>query len=284
MGRFKAIVPFFLAIVVALVASFAIYQWMQRRSEVPRASVPLVEHKESVALSSADFPWGTKLTAEMIKMASLPKEHIPAGYFSDRSALEGRVVIAPLKQNEPIIESKLASTDITTGGVAAVVTRGKRALAVAGDKVLGLSGFIQPGNRVDVLVTLGNPKNERDHITKVVLEDILVLASGPQVQHSTEGKPAPVDVFTLEVTPEEGERLSLAATQGRLHFALRNVLDKEVVYTMGATISDALDAYRPRLQLVKEQVVQTPANVMESSRRVFEVQTIRGTKVGKQAF
>jgi len=284
MTKLKTIVPFLLAVFLALAASFIIYRWTQEMAKAPVPAPPVAEAKGNVVLAGADLPWGTKLTSEVLKMATISKEHTPSGAFSDLPSLQGRVLIAAVKQNEPILESKLASTDVTTGGVAAVVSPGKRALAVAGDKVIGLSGFIQPGNRVDVLVTLKNPQSDKDHITKVVLENIPVLATGTQVQSTAEGKPAPVDVFTLEVTPEEGERLSLAATQGKLHFALRNVMDKEIVYTVGSTIADTLDAYRPRLQLVKEPLVVAQPSLAEAkeppSRRLREVETIKGTKAG----
>lgn len=284
MGKLKAIVPFFLAVVLALVVSTVIYRWVQKKSAVPAMPTMLTEDKVDVALAAIDLPWGTKLTAEVIKAVPVAKQYLPAGCYTSAAALEGRVLVAPLKQYEPIIESKLAPTSITMGGVGAVVTPGKRAIAVAGDKVLGLAGLIQPGNRVDVLASLKISEKDMDHVTKVVLEDILVLASGTQIQNTADGKPAPVDVFTLEVTPEEGERLSLAATQGKLHFALRNITDKEVVYTMGATIADTLDAYRPRVQLVKQPVVSSPGEAKEQPRRAFEVQTIKGSKVGKEVF
>ncbi len=283
MGKLKAIVPFLLAVVLALVESASIYRWLQKKTSVTLPSV-VTEDKVDVALAISDLPWGTKLTPEMVKTVPFPKQFLPHGYYANSKACEGRVLVAPLKQNEPIIESKLAPTSITMGGVGAVVTPGKRAIAVAGDKVLGLAGFIQPGNRVDVLVSLKHPEKDAGQITKVVLEDVLVLASGTQVQNSADGKPAPVDVFTLEVSPEEGERLALAATQGKLHFALRNITDKEVVYTMGATVSDTLDAYRPRMQLVKQPVVASPVEAKDPPRRSYEVQTIKGSRVSKQLF
>lgn len=285
MGKLKAVVPFLLAIVVALGATVMIYRWLQSRASGPAPVVVTEpEAKDKVAIAAIDLAWGTKLTPEMIKLVSYPSQALPVGHFADVKSLEGRVLVAPLKQNESIIESKLAPTSVTTGGVAAVVTEGMRAIAVAGDKVLGLAGFIQPGNHVDVLVTIKNPSNEKEHVTKVVLENIKVLATGTQVQNAADGKPAPVDVFTLEVTPEDGERLSLAANQGKLHFALRNVVDKQVVYTMGVNTAEALDAYRPRMQAVKEPVVAPAAAPVEHQRRAFEVQIIKGTKVSKQTF
>jgi pilus assembly protein CpaB len=149
-----------------------------------------------------------------------------------------------------------------------------RALAVKGDKVIGLSGLIQPGNRVDVLVTFTNPQNKRD-TTKVVLEDILVLATGTEIQKADKDKSetSPVDVFTLEVTPEDGEKLALAAAQGKLQFALRNVIDVETVFTKGATIPDALRSYK---KLSNKKGVVNPA--------VRKVYVIKGTKTSSVSF
>ena len=124
---------------------------------------------------------------------------------------------------------------MTVGGVSAVIKPGMRAIAVKGDKVIGISGFIQPGNRVDVLVTLKDPKTKNE-TTKMVLSNVLVLATGTEVQEKQDGKPSPVDVYTLEVDPNQGEMLALAAAEGKLQFALRNMMDMETLLTKGATV------------------------------------------------
>ena len=283
MGKFKAVIAFFLAVVVALVATSIIYRWVQTKTAAPVSTTAKEEKVVKVALAAHDLAKGTKLTPGDIKTVSLPEQAIPAAHFNDAAALQGRVLIAQVRESEPITESKLAPVSVTTGGVSAVVSPGKRAIAVAGDKVIGLAGFIQPGNRVDVLVTLKTPGSE-NFMTKVVLENILILATGTQTLSLFDGKPGPVDVFTLEVTPDEAERLSLAATQGKLHFALRNFTDEAEVTTLGTTVSEILDAYRPRMKLVKEPVVKPLAEVKEPQKRAFEVQTIRGTSVSTQAF
>lgn len=283
MGKLKAFVPLFFAILVSLVATGVIYRWIQSKTPVPVPDI-VKEDTVKVALAVSDIPWGTKLTKDMVSMVPFPKQALPSGHFSDAVSLDGRVLVAPVKKNEPILECRLAPTSITTGGVGAVVGPGKRAIAVAGDKVIGMAGLIQPGSRVDVLGTLKSPQNDKECMTKVVLENVLVLATGTQIQNNEDGKPAPVDVFTLELNLEEAEKVSLASTQGKLHFALRNFTDKEVVYTMGATVPDILDGYRPRLELVKQPVIKS-AEVRELPRRAaFEVQTIKGVKVTKQTF
>jgi pilus assembly protein CpaB len=269
MNRWRAIFPIILALVVALTTSFFLYKWLQRQ-RAPKEVVRVVESDAvPVVVATVDLPWGTKLNSEMIKSTPYLTESLPPGYFSDLDEMEGRILVVSLKQNEPILESKLAPTSVSTGGVSAVVTPGKRAVSVKGDKVLGISGFIKPGNRVDVLVTLSRGKN-RD-ITKIVLENVLVLATGKELQENDKGKPSPVDVYTMEVTPQEGEKLTLAASKGSLQFALRNVTDAETVLTRGATIAKTLASFRPPV----------PPKV-RSSRAT--VQVIRGSKSEKKKF
>ncbi len=166
-----------------------------------------------------------------------------------------------------------------------MIKAGMRAIAVKGDKVLGLAGFILPGNRVDVLLTINDREGGYGQVTKIVLEDVLVLATGTMLGKGEDNKPAPVDVFTLEVTPEEGEKLSLAASRGKLQFALRNVLDKEIVYTIGATIPDTLDAYRPRLQPVSDEIVNPDIKAKVPIKKAsISVKTIKGNRVGEVSF
>jgi pilus assembly protein CpaB len=293
MGKWRAIIALTLALGIAVLTSVLIYRWLQQRAVPIKVEVP-VEESVPVAVAVADLPWGTKLSREMITIVPFFQKSLPKGYFSDLSPLEGRVVIIPLRQNEAIIESKLAPTSITTGGISAIVKPGKRAVAVRGDKVIGLSGFIRPGDRVDVLVTLTDPRYRRQRqVTKIVLEDVLVLATGPQMRKSgkkgKEGETSPVDVYTLEVTPEEGEKLALAATQGRLAFALRNATDTETVLTRGATIPRALASFYPPRK--RRRVPPRPKEVKKGEKKVEEVenpyltvQVIKGGTVSKIKF
>jgi pilus assembly protein CpaB len=235
----------------------------------------------SIAVASHDLPWGTQLKKEDIQMVSFLKDSVTPDYFTDVAQLEGRVAIAPLKLKEPILESRLAPNSVTSGGISAVVKPGKRALAVKGDKIIGISGFIKPGNRVDVLVTLTDPRDDRE-INKLVLQDILVLATGTEVAKEGKGDKdtAPVDVYTLEVTPEEGEKLALAATEGKLQFALRNATDGETVYTKGTSIPDALNSY----SFTKPTATAAPKSTGKAPVAATTVQVIRGTQSGSVSF
>ena len=214
MGNWKAVLPITLSLVIAIGGSYFLYQWIERQ-RAPKEVIQVQAEATPVAVSVGNLPWGTKLKAEMLKTAPYLKESLPAGYFASMNDIKGRVLIAPLKANEPITEHKLAPISMETGGVSAVLAPGKRAIGVKGDKVIGLAGFVNPGNRVDVLVTVKDPDTKKEK-TKTILENIPVLATGTQIEKNEKGEPAPVDVYTLEVTPEDGEKLALVAAKGKL--------------------------------------------------------------------
>jgi pilus assembly protein CpaB len=177
----------------------------------------------------------------MMKQVNFLKGSLPEGSFSDLSSLVGRVLIYPVKTREPILESRLAPRNVTTSGVAAVISLRKRAVAVKVDKVIGVSGFIHPGSRVDVLITMGTGRTSHP-VTKIVLESLLVLAVGPERKEKKglEERASSTDVITLEVTPEEAEKLALASVEGKIQLALRNFNDTENVSTPGVTIASLL--------------------------------------------
>ena len=293
MGKYKPFILLGAAVVVALITSVLIYNWLQRKAKVEK---PEAFQTQSVAVAAADLSWGTILTKEMIRVTPFLKTSLPEGYFSDPASLVGRVLTSPVKANEPIFETKLAPTSVKTGGVAAVITQKKRAVAIRVDKTIGVSGFIHPGNRVDVLVTLSTGKIPAP-LTKTVLENILVLAVGPETEiKGKEEKPSDVDVITIEVTPEEAEKVALAATEGKILLTLRNFSDTEDVMTKGMTIPVLLASYSQSpvketkanvARVAAKRVAQTekpvPAPAMEKPP-IFIIELIKGTKASEVKF
>jgi pilus assembly protein CpaB len=251
----------------------------------------------------------------MIKTVPYLKENLPQGVISDPTSLVGRVLVFPVKANEPIFESRLAPTNIKTGGVAAVISPKKRAVAVRVDPVIGVSGFIHAGNRVDVLVTIVPDKiSNPNPVTKIVLENILVLAAGPDVEKKGK-EPTSVNVITLEVAPDEAQKLALAATEGKLQLALRNFSDTEDFPTRGTTIPILLSSYtsekdkginngngqtprssvrkpKPAAEnppaLVAEKKIETvqpaPKEKIPEKKPMYVVEVIKGTKVSEAKF
>lgn len=232
------------AVIVALVTSIMAYNWLAKEARVKETSL----QTRPVAVAVVDLPWGTALGKEMIKTTLFLKGSLPEGEcFADAASLAGKVLVMPVKANEPILRSRLAPDSVATGGVAAVVDPNKRAMAVKVDKVIGVSGFVHPGNRVDVLVSLQKVEKNSTPITKIVLQNIPVLATGTDIeQKGRNEKPVQVDVITLELTPEEAEKLALATSEGKIQLALRNYNSSDQVSTRGETISSLLSGQAVR--------------------------------------
>lgn len=281
MERYKPVILLSAAVLVALITSIIAYNWLKTKKAGTDAAA-LQTHTAAVAVQS--IPWGTIIKPEMVKSVPFTKGSLPEGsYFTDASALAGRVVLSPISANEPILESRLAPVDMKTGGVAAVVDPKKRAMAVKVDSVIGVSGFIYPGNRVDVLVTVDKPGRgqDREQITKIVLQNIPVLATGVQTEErGKDEKPRQVDVITLELTPEEAEKLAHSTTQGKIQLALRNAGNKDEVATSGVTIPALLTG-----QTVKRRS-SPPQRIVQAAAKVptHKVEIIKGKEITSKTF
>ncbi|MBW2260099.1 MAG: Flp pilus assembly protein CpaB, partial [Deltaproteobacteria bacterium] len=273
------VIPIVLALLVALTASFILYRWTKKRV-TPDVAVTEDLKIRKVAVAKVAIPAGTRLNRDVIAFASFLQETLPPGAFSDPKKVAGRVVLTPLRPKELILNSKLAPVSVKVGGVAVLIKPGKRAVTVKGGKVLGVAGFIRPGNRVDIMLrTKESGKN------KIVFENVRVLATGSRLGRSEKGKPQPVDTFTLEVTPEEGERLALASTQGTLQFALRNITDNATVLTTGANMQETLAQYRPIVptdRTAKPEVTRrvgvgrAPVRAAPAPRKGLRLEVIKG--------
>ena len=284
MNRFRPYLLLSAAVFVALISALLIHNYMQEKATVKTVTA----ETQTIAVAVVDLTWGTVIGKHMLRTEPYLKSSLPVGYFSDLASLEGRVLLLPVKAREPILESRLAPTSLRTGGVAAVVSPKKRAVGVKVDRVIGVAGFVHPGNRVDVLVTI-NSHEVKDPTTKLVLENILVLAAGPEVEQKGKGeKPNQVDVITLEVSPEEAEKLALSATQGKIQLALRNFNDNENVLTKGVTIPTLLasnsnggpiKAANPTIR----KSGQAKKAISHSSQE-YAVELIKGGKLNKVTF
>jgi pilus assembly protein CpaB len=195
-----------------------------------------------VAVAVDDIGLGQPITGTMIRTVNWPKDSVPPGTFADPKALEGRVVRTSLSRGEPVLDSKLAPQG-TKGGLSAVIDEGHRAITVRVNDVVGVAGFALPGNYVDVIVNTQAPEtkgarsagnSDAQSISKIVLERILVLAVAQEVKRD-ETQPKVVNAVTLEVTPEQAEKLDLARSVGTLSLVLRNQIDKDKLTTDGAT-------------------------------------------------
>lgn len=191
---------------------------------------------QQIVVAASDIELGSVLNASMLQLVRWPANSIPSGTISDIATLDGRVVRSGLLRGEPLVEGKLAPVG-TKGGLSAVIGSGKRAITVKVNEVIGVAGFALPGNYVDVLVNVHDDHDKP--ISKIVLERMLVLAVAQEAGRD-ETKPKVVSAVTLEVTPEEAEKLDLARSIGSLSLALRNQVDQNRAETSGVRQSDLL--------------------------------------------
>src|SRR5687768_15531835 len=158
-----------------------------------------------VAVAKVAIPLGTKIIAEQVMMVQFPKESTPDGTFASADKLVGRVAVTNIGAREPITEARLAPEG-TAGGLSAVIPEGYRAMTVKVDDVVGISGFIMPGTLVDVVVVI-NPDEgagRKDPISKIVLQNIKVLANGKNIDQPDNQRDATsVKTVTLLVTQEQ---------------------------------------------------------------------------------
>jgi pilus assembly protein CpaB len=201
---------------------------------------------QQVVVTAVDIPVGTKLIREQLALAPLPASSTPVGAFLSYDKLVGRVVLSGVAAREVITEAKLAPEG-TTGGLSAVIPEGYRAMTVKVDEVVGVSGFLSPGTLVDVVVTMAPAENSssKDTISKIVLQNIKVLASGQNIDQPKDNREASaVRSVTLQVSPEQAEKLALASSEGRLQLVMRNSVDQDDQQTPGANKRSLLSGER----------------------------------------
>ena len=200
----------------------------------------------NVVVAKTEIPLGTKITAEQVLLLPIPNGSAPEGAFRKVEDAVGRVAVIPIGVREPITELKLAREGMGAG-LGAVIPEGYRAMTVKVDEIVGVSGFVMPGSFVDVVAVIV-PANQnaaaKGPISKIVLQNIKVLASGAKIDSpGDQREPNTVNAVTLLVTPEEAEKLVLAANESKLQLVMRHYGDQEDTQTKGANKDSLLDGH-----------------------------------------
>lgn len=235
------------AVFFGLLAAYGVYSFLRRQQETTEA---LRKATQDIVVAAKEIPPGTTISKEMVKLAPYPKASVPAGAVSSSEKIIGKVTKVQAVSGEAILESKLAAAGTA---LTVLLTPGSRAVAVRVDEIVGVSGFIAPNDRVDVIATVVPPgRGDGDKISKIVLQNKRVLSVAQNVDHKGD-KAQVARSITLELSPEETERLSVAALEGTITLALRGVGDDSAVQTVGSTKRDLL-AFKsaPRAKGVKQ--------------------------------
>lgn len=216
------------AVVFGLVAALSVSKYLSSAQAYTKSLNSIVVAK--VAINP-----GEKLVADQLESVQFPRGATPDGSFESVDKLVGRVAVVALAPREPVTDFKLAPEG-SAGGLSSIIPEGYRAMTVKVDDVVGVSGFIMPGALVDVVVVI-NPAEatgQQDPISKIVLQNIKVLANGQNIDKpKSEREAESVKAVTLQVTPEQAEKLALASTEGKLQLVMRNAVDQDDEQTEG---------------------------------------------------
>jgi pilus assembly protein CpaB len=233
--------------------------WVQK----PAASSAAVK----VVVAKVTLNFGDRLVPEKLQVVEYPPASVPPGAFERIEQLAGadqdRVVLRAIDPQEPVLASKVSGT----GGraiLSTVIDKDMRAVTISVNDVKGVAGFVEPGDRVDVLLThSANGTAADEQRNDVLLQNIKVLGVDQQADDKKD-KPVVAKAVTLEVSPDDGQKLTLAASIGSLSLALRNFSNPDAVATRSVSTHDlvpsgikpvpvpvAVHASRPKVEILR---------------------------------
>jgi pilus assembly protein CpaB len=290
--RRRLLIVLAFATVVGFVASYLVYRVVVA---VQAGAKP--DQTAQVVVAAVNMGMAETITPKHVKVVAWPKDSVPAGAITSISDAENRVVSSSIIAGEPLIEGKLAPQLAGKGGLMPMlVAEGQRAVTIKVDDATRETGFILPNSHVDVLVSMPKPgSSSGEKIAKIVLQDVQVLASG-QIVELRDNKPVTMTTVTLSLDPDRTERLTLAQTEGRLFLVTRNMNDKKIVNTTGATRTTLLGATEaprpaaaPRAAAPKRApVVATappaPEVIPPPTIETFSISVLRGNQISEQRF
>ena len=224
----RTVVVVGIAVVVAAFASFGVFRVVQ---QMPVREVEVRSLYQVVAVR--DLPMGSMITPDDVRLVAWPASSPVNKGFTTIESVLNRGLISSVVANEPLTETKLAALE-AGAGLPPSITAGMRAVSVKVNEVIGVAGFVVPGTRVDLMVTLRR-ESDKDSMTRVVVSDVQVLTAGTRYdqEKARDGQPIPTSVVTLLVTPSDAERIALAANEGSIMLTLRNPMDRKQTETSG---------------------------------------------------
>ena len=274
MNRSRLLMIGALALAAGLLVSYSVYDRL--RASAGSNNGPGVE----VVVAANDIPIGTKIAERDVRLVRYPQANLPAGVFTKRAQVYGRGVVLPISGGEFILPGKLAAEN-AGAGLPSMIPPGMRAVSVRVNDVVSVAGFVQPGTRVDVLLT-GNPGSSGERQTTTVLENVAVIAVGKSLLERLGVGEQSAPVITLLVSPDDAQKLALAGQEGRIQLALRNPLDtrrESIPATRESLLYPAGSAAQS-----KPKVRKAAGPVLPSAPTVYTVEMIRGSKRDEAKF
>jgi pilus assembly protein CpaB len=291
MNRTRIIMVLAVAALLALLASVGAYKFLSEKSRM--AETARLE-TVGIAVALVEIPLGSTINSNQVAIAAWPKETYPKDAFPEAKSAVGRMVYRDFVKGEPIVESKLVPVSGGGSGILSLKVPPKmRAFSVKVNEVVGVGGFIVPGSRVDVVVTTTTSQRQQEQISKIILENTLVLAAGQAIEQK-ENKPVTVNTVTLAVTPEDSEKLALASNDGKIQFVLRNFADSDNVLTTGSDKARLLASFRHSVPapaasqrpggLKRVSKKESPPAAEPPQKKRYVVEILKGNKRSEEKF
>jgi pilus assembly protein CpaB len=252
--RPNSVIILIIAILMGGLAAFLARNWLLSRTQTTATAATIV-------VASKQLPYGTQLAQDNVQEIPWAASVVPEGSFPSREALfkEGRrITLATFQQNEPILNSKITGPG-ERASLSTLLDKDKRAITIRVDDVRGVAGFILPGDRVDVvLIRSDSESGVRRDYSDLLLQDVKVIAVD-QLASEQKNSPTVAKAVTLEVTPQQAQKISLASDVGHLSLILRKAGDSNVVMNQRVTTSDLSEAEAQRRVPVPATVAEAPA-------------------------
>jgi pilus assembly protein CpaB len=290
--RKRLVIVLGFASVVGLIVSILVYRVVAEFRAAARQQT-----NEEIVVAVVNMDLAETITSKHVKVLPWPRQAVPTGAIRSLADAEGRVVRSSIVAGEPLLDGKLAPQLSGKGGIMPMlVPEGQRAVTIKVDDAVREAGFVLPNSRVDVFVSMAKAANSQERIAKLILQDVVVLAAGQAVE-MRDNRPVSVTTVTLALTPDQAERLALAQNEGKLTIGMRNLRDKQLIQTAGAT-RDTLLGVTPAAAPVagglkpaatrKAQAPAAPAVVASPlpapKIATHTVAVIRSGKVSEQVF
>ncbi|HTM58616.1 MAG TPA: Flp pilus assembly protein CpaB [Candidatus Udaeobacter sp.] len=268
----------FLAAAVVLGLAAAVVGYLSLTQIAARASSASRASTRPVVVMAADQTYGQKLEPTMLRVVNYPKDAVPVGAYSTIDSVVGQTTKVFMGTREPITALKLSSRG---GGLSLSIHPGLRAASLEVNQVSGVSGFVLPGDHVDVLVTVRPRTSNEDPVTETVLQNVEVLAAGQKTQQEN-NKPITVQAVTLLVDPAGAQVLTHAMREGDVMLVLRSPEDGEMTKVASLSTGRMLGKVAPAPEKGRV-LVRTVHDAAPRPSQPREVFMIRGGSVGKAA-
>ena len=268
--RTSTIVMIAFAVVFGLLAVFVAQSWLNSQAEQRMRSLEANKKPikaRTIVVASKPLRYGTELVAAQLREVAWPEDALPTGSFAKiQDLLSGgkRVVLAAIEPNEPVLSVKVTGPG-QRATLSALVRNGMKAVTIRVNDVDGVSGFVLPGDRVDVVLTRQVDKESASN--EVVLQNARVLAVD-QLADERADRPAVAKGVTLEVDTVGAQKLSLAATVGNLSLMLRKAGEANNQYTRKITLDDMGAPSTPTARPVVATNVTTVAVRRAANREI----------------